>query len=592
MARYRWRVRPTDPKAAEHLQRELNISRPLAQLLTARGYTEPTDAYRFLHPSLSDLADPLLLPDCEKVVQRLVRAFRNREPVLVYGDYDADGVTSTALWLFTLRRLGVPAEPMLPRRHEEGYDLHPNAIEAARQIGAKLVLTCDCGVRAHHAVDALNAAGLEVLITDHHQPDSTLPNALAVVNPHRPDSRYPFADLSGVGVSFRVAEALVRTLGYSVDKFRQAVLELVAIGTVADVMPLLGENRIVVACGLERLMTTPRVGLKQLIEVAGLGKRRLTARDIGFMIAPRLNAAGRLEDARLALQLLMEQDEDTARMLAQELNRHNRQRQQLQQAILDEALAQIEQEGLLRHRALFVRSLGWHHGIIGLVASNLVKLFYRPTFVVSLEHEAGLARGSIRSIPAFDLTRLLDSMKAVCQRCGGHPAAGGFVVALERLDELRQLVLETAERALTDDDLVPELWIDLQVQGHEMNGRLLSELKLLEPFGVGNEAPLFLCRDVQVVGSRTSRDGKHLFLKIRPEGSPVLDAVLWGGGDQPLEPQTRIDVVFELEEETYYGYPTLRWRLHDYDELLTGEDIWTANHAIEVDSGTGWFDTG
>jgi len=568
MARYRWRMRELDRSKATRLQKELNLSQPMAQLLVARGYHDPADAYRFLHPSLSDLGDPLLLPDCERAVQRLRQAVQRKEPVLVYGDYDADGVTATALWLFTLRRLGVPAHPMLPHRRQEGYDLHPNAIEAARRVGATLVLTCDCGIRAHKAVDAVNAAGLEVLITDHHQPDSTLPNAQAVVNPHRPDSRYPFADLSGVGVAFRVAEALVRALGLKVDKFRQSVLDLVAIGTVADVMPLLGENRVLVAHGLQRLQHTTRVGLRQLIEVAGLGNRPLTTRDIGFMIGPRLNAAGRMEDAHLALQLLMEENIEAARMLAKQLDRHNRERQRLQQAILDEALAQIEQEELLHHRALFVRSIGWHHGVIGLVASKLVNLFYRPTFVVALEEEAGIARGSIRSIPTFDLTRVLALMKPLCQKCGGHPAAGGFVVDLERLEELRNLILETAQRELTDEDLMPELLIDLEVNGHEMNGRLMSELKLLEPFGEGNETPLFLCRAVHVIGSRTSQDGKHLFLKIRPEGSTVLDAVLWDGGDNPLEPDTQIDVVFQPEEDTYYGYGTIRWKLHDFEEPL------------------------
>jgi single-stranded-DNA-specific exonuclease len=465
MARYRWQVRPTNRQKAERLRNELNISSAMAQLLVARGYENPADAYRFLHPSLNDLGDPFLLPDCERVVHRLVQAVQNREPVLVYGDYDADGVTATALWLFTLQRLGVPAQPMLPRRQHEGYDLHPNAIEAARAIGAQLVLTCDCGTRAHRVVDELNAAGLEVIITDHHQPDSTLPNALAVVNPQRTDSRYPFAELSGVGVSFRVAEALVQTLGYSVEKFRQAVLDLVTIGTVADVMPLLGENRVLVAHGLQRLRSAPRLGLRKLMEVARLTQKPLTTRDIGFMIAPRLNAAGRMEDASLALELLMTTDEPRAHALAQELERHNRERQALQQAILDEAQAQIEEHGLLQHRALFVHSLGWHHGIIGLVASKLVSSYYRPTFVVSVEQEAGVARGSIRSIPAFDLTEVLQIMKPLCHKCGGHPAAGGFVAPLEQLETLRNLILEHANQRLTDDDLVPELWIDLEVEG-------------------------------------------------------------------------------------------------------------------------------
>jgi single-stranded-DNA-specific exonuclease len=575
MARYRWQVRSTNRQKAERLQNELNISSAIAQLLVARGYEEPTAAYRFLHPSLNDLGDPFLLPDCERAVHRLAQAVQRKEPVLVYGDYDADGVTATALWLFTLRRLGVPAQPMLPRRQHEGYDLHTNAIEAAEGIGARLVLTCDCGIRAHRVVDELNAAGLEVIITDHHQPDNKLPNALAVVNPHRADSRYPFAELSGVGVSFRVAEALVRTLGYSVDKFRQSVLDLVTIGTVADVMPLVGENRVLVASGLERLRSTPRVGLQKLMEVARLNQKQLTTRDIGFMIAPRLNAAGRMEDASLALELLMTTDEPTARMLAQQLEQHNRERQALQQAILDEAQAQIEEHRLLQHRALFVHSLGWHHGIIGLVASKLVGSYYRPTFVVSIERETGIARGSIRSIPAFDLTEVLKIMKPLCHKCGGHPAAGGFVAPLEQLETLRTLILEHANQRLTDEDLIPELWIDLELQGHEVNNRLLSELEMLEPFGTGNESPLFLCRNVRVMGSRTSQDGKHLFLRIRPEGSPVLDAVLWNGGDNLLEPETLIDVVFEPEMDDYYGYPTLRWKLQDYQEqYLTVSSTW------------------
>jgi single-stranded-DNA-specific exonuclease len=575
MARYRWQVRPTNRQKAERLQNELNISSAIAQLLVARGYEEPTAAYRFLHPSLNDLGDPFLLADCERAVHRLAQAVQRKEPVLVYGDYDADGVTATALWLFTLRRLGVPAQPMLPRRQHEGYDLHTNAIEAAEGIGARLVLTCDCGIRAHRVVDELNAAGLEVIITDHHQPDNKLPNALAVVNPHRADSRYPFAELSGVGVSFRVAEALVRTLGYSVDKFRQSVLDLVTIGTVADVMPLVGENRVLVASGLERLRSTPRVGLQKLMEVARLNQKQLTTRDIGFMIAPRLNAAGRIEDAHLALELLMTTDEPTARAVAQQLERHNRERQALQQAILDEAQAQIEEYNLLQHRALFVHSLGWHHGIIGLVASKLVGSYYRPTFVVSIEREAGIARGSIRSIPAFDLTEVLKIIKPLCRKCGGHPAAGGFVVPLEQLETLRTLILEHANQRLTDEDLIPELWIDLELQGHEVNNRLLSELEMLEPFGTGNESPLFLCRNVRVMGSRASQDGKHLFLRIRPEGSPVLDAVLWNGGDNLLEPDTVIDVVFEPEMDDYYGYPTLRWKLQDYQEqYITASSRW------------------
>jgi single-stranded-DNA-specific exonuclease len=355
MARYRWRVRATDEAKATQLASELSISPVSARILVARGYTDPEAAYRFLKPSLTDLADPKRLPDIEPAVRRLAQAVERKEPVLVYGDYDVDGVTATALWLTTLRKLGVPAEPYIPHREQEGYDLHPNAIAAAQRIGAQLVLTCDCGIRAHHAVDALNAAGLEVVITDHHEPSDRLPNALAVVNPKRADSQYPFRELSGVGVSFRVAEALLRERKLARNGFYDTMLDLVALGTVADVMPLVGENRILVKRGLEQLHRTKRVGLQALKQVAGV-KGYPTARDIGFGLAPRMNAAGRLEDATLALQLLLTDDPIAAREIAETLNDHNRTRQQLQEAAVQEAIAQIERENLARHRALVVQS--------------------------------------------------------------------------------------------------------------------------------------------------------------------------------------------------------------------------------------------
>ena len=567
MARYRWRVRATDEAKATQLASELNISPVLARVLVARGYTDPEAAYRFLNPALHDLSDPKRLPDIEPAVRRLAQAVERKEPVLVYGDYDVDGVTATALWVTTLRKLGVPAEPYIPHREQEGYDLHPNAIAAAQRIGAQLVLTCDCGVRAHHAVDALNAAGLEVVITDHHEPSDRLPNALAVVNPKRIDSHYPFHELSGVGVSFRVAEALLRARKLARNGFYDTMLDLVALGTVADVVPLIGENRILVKLGLEQLHQTQRVGLQELKKVAGV-KGYPTARDIGFGLAPRMNAAGRLEDARLALQLLLTEDPDAAQEIAQKLNDHNRTRQQLQEAAVQEAIEQIERENLTRHRALVVQSSGWHHGVVGLVAGKLMNRYYRPVAAVTIDPESGVARGSMRSIPEFNLTALLAQMKSLCLKCGGHAAAGGFAVALEQLDALRMLITDFANAHLTDDDLIPTLDIDQEIAPREATLRLIQELSMMEPFGAGNERPLFLCRDVEVLGSRTDRSGKHLFLTVRGAGGIATDAVLWDGGDYPIEPQTRVDLVFDLEEDTYYGYGTTRWVIKDFEEQV------------------------
>ncbi len=566
MSRYRWCVRPTDKAKAERLAQELNLSQTTASLLVARGYTEPEDAYRFLNPSLRDLADPSLLPDIEPAVRRLAQAVERKEPVLVYGDYDADGVTSTALWLTTLRKLGVPAEPYVPHREREGYDLHPNAIEAAQGIGARLVLTCDCGVRAHDAVNALNAAGLEVVITDHHEPGDRLPNALAVVNPKRADSQYPFRELSGVGVSFRVAEALLRERNLPRNGFYETMLELVAIGTVADVMPIVGENRVLVRYGLEQLHQTKREGLKSLKQVAQI-RRKPTPRDVGYAIGPRLNAAGRLEDARLALQLLLEEDAQKAMRIAETLDRHNRERQKYQEDAVREAIAQVESEGQTRHRALVVYSTNWHHGIVGLVAGKLMNRYYRPVAAVTIEPEVGIARGSMRSIPELNLTQLLAVMKPICTKCGGHAAAGGFAVPLEQFDALRQTIVEFANQRLTDADLIPTLEIDQTLEAHAVTMRLIQELNLMEPFGNGNERPLFLCRGVEVVGSRTNRDGRHLFLKVRSEGSIVHDAVLWDGGDYPIEPGAILDLVFDPEEDTYTGYGAVRWVIKDFEEV-------------------------
>ncbi|MGQ9656754.1 MAG: single-stranded-DNA-specific exonuclease RecJ [Fimbriimonadales bacterium] len=567
MPRYRWRVRSADEAQATQLANELNISRVLARLLIARDYTDPESAYRFLNPSLNDLADPNRLPNIEPAVRRLALAIERKEPVLVYGDYDVDGITATALWLTVLRRLGVPAEAYIPHREHEGYDLHPNAIGAAQRIGAQLVLTCDCGTRAHAAVDALGAAGLEVIITDHHEPGDRLPNALAVVNPKRADSCYPFRELSGVGVAFRVAEALLMARNLTRNGLYKKMLDLVALGTVADVMPLIGENRVLVKLGLERLYKTEREGLKALKHIAGI-KGYPTARDIGFGLAPRMNAAGRLEDATLALQLLLEEDPKTAHQIALTLHEHNRMRQALQDEALQEAIAQIERENLTRHRALVVHSPHWRHGIVGLIAGKLMNRYYRPVAAITLDTESGIARGSMRSIPEFNLTTLIAHMKPLCLKCGGHAAAGGFAIALEHLDALRDAITAFADARLTDEDLIPTLEIDQEIEARDTTTRLVQEISMLEPFGTGNERPLFLCRDVEVLGSKTSTNGKHLFLKVRSEGSLVYDAVLWDGGDYTLEPQTRVDLVFDIEEDTYTGYGAVRWIVKDFAEQV------------------------
>ncbi len=567
MARFRWQIRQADEPKVELLTRELSLHPVVARTLVARGYEDPETAYKFLKPSLDDLAAPQLLPDASAAVARLAQAIERREHVLIYGDYDVDGVASAALWHTTLSRLGVPVKVKLPHREREGYDLHPVALEEARRFGASLVLTCDCGTRAHDAVNALNANGFEVIITDHHEPDQHLPNAVAVVNPKRPDSQYPYPYLSGVGVSFRLAEALLQERNIPLRGFRRRMLDLVALGTVADVVPLTGENRVLVREGLDALYTTQRKGLIALKQVAGIANRRPTATDVGFRLGPRINAAGRLDDAIIALELLLTEDDALAEALAHELNKKNARRQELEQEAIEEAIAIVEAESQLQHRALVVASPNWHHGIVGLVAGKLRERFGRPTFAISLEDEVGRARGSIRSIPAMDLTPLLQKMKPLCTKCGGHAIAGGFSARIDQLDALRQLIWEYADNLLTDEDLIPILEIDAEVSPEEVDGTLYRDLAHLEPFGQGNEAPLLLCRNLTVRSRRTCRNNKHLFLELKPsERAMYVSAVMWNGAEYTVDPQTCLNVVFSVERDDYTDNP--RWEIRDFEERL------------------------
>lgn len=565
MARYRWHIKQADSAKVEALSQDLKISRLVAQILVARGYEDPETAYKFLNPSLSDLADPKRLPDAPQAIRRLAQAIQKRERVLIYGDYDVDGVSATALWKTTLERLGASVIVKIPHRTREGYDLHPVAVELAREHKASLVITCDCGTRAHSVVDALNQHNIEVIITDHHEPDIQLPNAVAVVNPKRADSDYPYPYLSGVGVSFRLAEALLREMNYPLNGFRRRMLDLVALGTVADIVPLTGENRILVKTGLQALHATQRVGLKKLKEIAGLAYRPPTATDISFRLAPRLNAAGRLDDAIYALELLITQDETDAERLAEQLSRWNSERQSKEEKAFKEAIQMVESEAQLERKAIIVGSSNWHHGIVGLVAGKLRERYARPAFAMSFEGES--ARGSIRSIPALNLVPLLKKMKSLCTKCGGHAVAGGFAVSLHKLDDLCTLIWDYTDRLLTDEDLIPTLEADAEALPQEINTQLYHYLKQLEPFGQENESPIFVCRNLRVIERRFCSRNRHMFLELaHPRLRGSMPAVRWNGADYALEPDTRIDIAFTVEWDDYSG--GLRWNIKDFEEKL------------------------
>lgn len=558
----RWSVAsPADAESVRRVSAALNVSPEIAALLVARGYDDPEQAKRFLKPSLAQLHDPLAMSGMELAVERLARAIEGGETVLVHGDYDVDGICSTALMVRVLRRLGGKAVPFIPHRLRDGYDLSDAGVRAAHEAGAKVVLTCDCGTSAHEAVERLVSSGVDVIVSDHHLARAAPPPCLAVLNPRLPTCPYPDKDLCAAGIAFKLAVALLRHMGANVN-FAYRMLDLVALATVADVASLRGENRVLVRYGL-RLMGESRLpGVRALVEAAGLEGKPLTAGRVGFILAPRLNAVGRMDWGLRGVELLLAEEDAEARRLAREFEELNRRRQELDRETLDSARRMLEARGAMDRRGVVLASEGWHPGVIGIVASRLVEEIHRPVVLVALDGEIG--KGSGRSIPKFDLYAGLARCSDLLLRFGGHRAAAGLTVLADQVPALQERFDEAATEALSDDDLCPELRIDLEVPLESASDSMERLLRHFEPCGVGNPAPVLASRGVRLVGEprMVGRDG----LKLRLRGMAAeLDALWWGAAERAvtLVSGAAVDVAYRLEQDAYYGSPRLVVRLAD-----------------------------
>lgn len=520
---YRWRWSGADPALALELSEQLGISPVLAQVLVNRGYTTPEAAREFLDPSRERFLDPLLLKDMDRAVDLLRERIAGKKPVLVYGDYDVDGVVATSILVSVLQSLGVPVDYHIPNRFTEGYGLNQTALAQARDRGFDFVLSVDTGISALAEAEAARELGLTLVITDHHEPGPELPRAAAVVNPKRPDCPYPFKGLCGAGVAFKLVQALLGPADPRLDE----LLELVALATVADLVPLIGENRILVREGLERLSTTRRPGLVALKQVAGLeGDKPVTTGHVGFALAPRLNALGRMGDARAGVELLLTADSDRAMALARFLDAENQARQDVERKILDEALAQVQGQPLAdRQYAAVLAGEGWHHGVVGIVASRVVEATYRPAVLLAIEGDQ--ARGSARSIPGFHLYRALYECRDLLEKFGGHAMAAGMTLKAENIPALRERLNRLVREWLTDDDLVPELAVDSLVPPEQITPGLVAELAQLEPHGLGNPGPRLVTGGEVVESRGVGQDGSHLKLRLRA-GGQVLDGIGFG----------------------------------------------------------------
>lgn len=554
----RWHLPPVITSEAD---RNLGAFHPvLRQLLFNRGYGTEAEARAFVHGDTSLNTDPFQLTGMSSVVDRIRYAVDHSESIAVYGDYDVDGVTATALLLQVLRAMNAEVRPYIPNRFDEGYGLNMDALDTLKATGVGLVITVDCGIRSPAEAQHARDIGLDLIISDHHHPaDGALPSAVAIVNPKLPGDDYPDKNLAGVGIAFKIAQALAS--GGSTGASLDALLDLVALGTVADLAPLIGENRTLVRRGLEAIRQTRRQGLFSLANVASMQIRKTTASQIGFILGPRLNAAGRLRSAEAALELLITDDPSRAGLLAQELDANNQERQAVtrETQVKAEALATADE---LDPALLFAAHEDFNPGVVGLAASRLMETHYRPA-VVAAKGPAE-TRGSCRSIPEFHITDALDKCSDLLLRHGGHAAAAGFTAKNENVPLLVRRLKALAQGELGTQDLRPTLNTDMEMALSALNFELLGQLEQLEPTGYGNREAVFVSRAAKVRSSRVvGAEGRHLKLTLQDERGITTDAIGFRLGHLQPDLPSRLDLAYTLESNSYSGRTTLQLNVKD-----------------------------
>ncbi len=566
MKTLRWEQQPCLDEDANVLARAIGVPPLVARLLCLRGLGDPDEASRFLAPKLEHLHDPSRLTDLDVAVERLLGAIARRERVAVHGDYDVDGVTSTVILRRAIEMLGGDVIHFLPERLRDGYGLQVPAVERLHADGARVIVSVDCGIRSMDAALRARDLGIDLIITDHHEPDVSLPPALAVINPKRRDCTYPDKHLAGVGVALKLVQALCARSGR--EKWLPAFVKIAAIGTVADVVPLVGENRVIAKLGLERLSNgSHTVGLRALLEAAGLLGKTLDGFHIGFVLAPRINAAGRMSSPDIAARLLLATDEgmaDEARRLASQLNDENTRRQEEEAGILAQARKLVEHDpDIGAHNVLVVGGEGWHRGIIGIVASKLVDLFHKPAIVMSYDGDE--VHGSCRSIPAFDMLAGLDACADLLVRYGGHRQAAGLTLELGRVPEFRARINGWADERLEPDDLVPRLRVDAQLGLSGIAPDVVSGVEALAPFGLGNPRPIFSAGAVEVVSGPHLLKERHLAMHVKQAGR-VFRAMAWRGAERaPFITANRAGVrlAYSIDRNTFRGETTVELNVAD-----------------------------
>ena len=564
----RWKIAEPLTEEEQELQNRIieqfKCPSVIASLLVQRGINQIDKINSFFEPTLDEVYDPFLLKDMDKGVSRVIRALKAREKITIYGDYDVDGTTSTALLYLGLSSLGGDVDFYIPNRMIEGYGLSISGIEQLASEGTRLIISVDCGINAVEEVKQINESGMEIVITDHHNPKDILPDAVAIINPKRSDCLYPFKDLAGVGVAYKLLLGVYKELGEDSEENMHRHMELVALGTVADIVPLIDENRIFAALGLQRLIRKKNLGINALISIAGLSQKTLTTSDIIFGIAPRINAAGRMGSAMRAVELMVCTEQQNGFSYAQIIERENSLRQSEDQKTFQEACEIIENKyrNLEEATCLVVASDHWHPGVIGIVASKLVDRYYRPTLMITFKE--GIGSGSGRSIIDFDLFEALSSVEHLLESFGGHRYAAGFTILTEYLEQFEKELNNYTRVNLTKELLIPPLKIDRDIELYEINDNLVHWLSKFAPFGTGNIRPTWRTEDVVVDNFPYNVGKNHLKLKVKKDGC-TLDMIGFNLGDYLplLRKNTILDIAYSFEEVMWQNKRSIQGRLKD-----------------------------
>ena len=554
----KWQVYQVENDEVEKLQEKYKLNKLLATILVNRGITEEEQIEKFLKPKRSDFYNPYGMPDMSIAVERIMKAIENKEKTIIYGDYDVDGITSVTVLKSFLEERGLHVGVYIPNRLEEGYGLNKKAVEYIADQKYNLMITVDCGISAVEEVEYANQLGIETIVTDHHEPGNELPKALAVVDAKRKDNQYQCRNLAGVGVVFKLIQAIGIKMGLEEKEYLK-YLDIVCIGTISDIVPLTDENRVIVKLGLKLVEQTRNLGLKSILQVSGYNK--IDSVTISFGIAPRINACGRMGHQEEALKLFLSKDINEVSELTQKLNEYNKTRQEIEKRIFEDATIQIEKQGISNKNTIVLMGENWHHGVIGIVASKITEMYFKPSILLCEEDDCG--KGSGRSIPGFDLYEALTECKESIDKFGGHAMAVGINVKKDKLEEFKER-LEQIAKDKNIEDIVPILKIDAQISLDEINKEMVNSLKELEPFGEENKNPLFVFKNLKIDSIRALSEGKHLKLTLK-DNKNIVNAIGFNLGELANEYKIgdKIDVVGNLEINSFNGVDNIQINIKD-----------------------------